>query len=170
MPIFLKKMGKKFMMLKFRSMRINSMSNKTWTTDTDSRKTKFGNFIRKTAIDELPQLFNVLAGERYKMVSKEFKGLIRGEYGQSPIAVDPAFVEKIIGDTPRVSNRPADSIPPELDSIREKMAMYYEKEEDVLSYALFGQVAEKFFEYRKNKKYNIDVDNADAEKHIHTIV
>ena len=115
-------------------------------------------------------VLNVLAGERYKMVSKEFKGLIRGEYGQSPIAVDPAFVEKIIGDTPRVSNRPADSIPPELDSIREKMAMYYEKEEDVLSYALFGQVAEKFFEYRKNKKYNIDVDNADAEKHIHTIV
>ena len=57
------KMGKKFMMLKFRSMRINSISNKTWTTDTDSRKTKFGNFIRKTAIDELPQLFNVLAGE-----------------------------------------------------------------------------------------------------------
>ena len=57
------KMGKKFMMLKFRSMRMNSMSNRTWTTDTDSRKTKFGNFIRKTAIDELPQLFNVLAGE-----------------------------------------------------------------------------------------------------------
>lgn len=57
------KMGKRFMMLKFRSMRINSISNKTWTTDTDSRKTKFGNFIRKTAIDELPQLFNVLAGE-----------------------------------------------------------------------------------------------------------
>ena len=57
------KMGKRFMMLKFRSMRINSMSNKTWTTDADSRKTKFGNFIRKTAIDELPQLFNVLMGD-----------------------------------------------------------------------------------------------------------
>lgn len=57
------KMGKKFMMLKFRSMRLNSLSNKTWTTDTDSRKTKFGNFIRKTAIDELPQLFNVLLGD-----------------------------------------------------------------------------------------------------------
>lgn len=57
------KMGKRFMMLKFRSMRINSLSNKGWTTNTDSRKTKFGNFIRKTAIDELPQLINVLKGD-----------------------------------------------------------------------------------------------------------
>lgn len=56
-------MGKKFKMLKFRSMRMNSDSRTAWTTDTDARKTKFGTFIRKTAIDELPQLFNVLRGE-----------------------------------------------------------------------------------------------------------
>ena len=55
--------GKKFMMLKFRSMRVNGASDNAWTTDTDPRKTKFGNFIRKTAIDELPQLFNVLIGD-----------------------------------------------------------------------------------------------------------
>jgi len=115
-------------------------------------------------------VLNVLAGERYKMVSKEFKGLIRGEYGQSPIEIDPAFVKKILGNAELITHRPADDIAPELDTLREKVAKYYEKEEDILSYALFGQVAEKFFENRKNQKYNIDADNADKEKHIHTIV
>ena len=57
------RLGKKFTMLKFRSMKVNSESNKGWTTGNDPRKTKFGTFIRKTAIDELPQFFNVLAGQ-----------------------------------------------------------------------------------------------------------
>lgn len=56
------KMGKRFMMLKFRSMRVNVASDEAWTTGEDPRKTKFGNFLRMTSIDELPQLFNVLLG------------------------------------------------------------------------------------------------------------
>ena len=66
-PIFFKqkrvgRLGKYFTMLKFRSMRVNADSNKAWTTGADPRKTRFGTFLRRTAIDELPQLFNVLAG------------------------------------------------------------------------------------------------------------
>ena len=84
-------------------------------------------------------VLNVLMGERYKMVSKESKGLVRGEYGKCPAEISDEIVKKIIGD--------------------EKI----EQPEDVLSYALFGQVAVKFFEYRRAQKYKIDADLVDME-------
>ena len=111
-------------------------------------------------------VFNVIGGERYKMVTKEFKGLVEGQYGKTPVEIDPAFVKKIIGDTPRIDCRPADKLAPELDALREKIKPYLEQEEDVLSYALFEQVALKFFEYRKAKKYQLDAE-ADAALGIH---
>ncbi len=111
-------------------------------------------------------VFNVIGGERYKMVTKEFKGLIEGQYGKAPVEIDPEFTKKIIGDTPVITCRPADNIAPELDSLREKIKPYMEQEEDVLSYALFEQVALKFFEYRKAKKYGLD-SNSDASLGVH---
>ncbi len=111
-------------------------------------------------------VFNVIGGERYKMVTKEFKGLVQGQYGKAPVEIDEAFANKIIGDAERITCRPADNIAPELDTLREKIKPYLEQEEDVLSYALFEQVALKFFEYRKAKKYGLDA-NSDAALGIH---
>ena len=114
-------------------------------------------------------VFNVIGGERYKMVTKEFKGIIQGQYGRTPMEIDPEFAKKIIGDAERITTRPADAIAPELDALREKIKPYIEQDEDVLSYALFEQVALKFFEYRKAKKYGIDADNSDAALGVHTV-
>ncbi|MBR6650798.1 MAG: oxaloacetate decarboxylase subunit alpha [Clostridia bacterium] len=114
-------------------------------------------------------VLNVIGGERYKLVSKEFKGVVRGEYGSCPAPISDDFRKKIIGDEEPITCRPADKLAPELDSLREKCAQYIEQDEDVLSYALFEQVATKFFEYRKAKKYGIDADNADKEKQVHPV-
>lgn len=107
-------------------------------------------------------VFNVITGERYKTVTKEFKGLVRGEYGKTPVDIDPAFRNKIIGDEPPIDCRPADLIAPELDKLKAEAAKWAEQDEDVLSYAMFGQVAEKFFEKRRDKENGID--NAHADK------
>ncbi len=112
-------------------------------------------------------VFNVIGGERYKMVTKEFKGLVQGQYGRAPVDIDDEFAKQIIGDAERITCRPADNIAPELDTLREKIRPYMEQDEDVLSYALFEQVALKFFEYRKAKKYGLDADNADAALGVH---
>lgn len=114
-------------------------------------------------------VFNVLNGQRYKMVTKEFKALVRGEYGKTPVDISPDFRKQIIGEEEAITCRPADKIADELDSLREKIKPYAEQDEDVLSYALFEQVATKFFEKRKNKKYNIDAANADKDLGIHSV-
>lgn len=113
-------------------------------------------------------VFNVIMGERYKNVTKEFKGLVRGEYGKSPMPIKPDFQKKIIGDAEPITYRPADDLKPELETLREAVKPWAIQDEDVLSYALFEQVATKFFEWRKNQMYGVD-GNADAENKIHTV-
>ena len=108
-------------------------------------------------------VLNVLMGERYKMVSKETKGIVRGEYGRCPVDIAPEIVEKIIGNEKRITCRPADLLDNELDKLTKECAEWIEQPEDVLSYALFGQVAVKFFEYRRAQKYKIDVNLVDME-------
>ena len=101
-------------------------------------------------------VMNVLGGERYKMVTKESKGLLRGEYGRLPAPVNEEVRKKCIGDEKVITHRPADDIAPELDKYREEMKQYMEQEEDVLSYALFPQVATKFFQWRQAQKLQAD--------------
>jgi len=101
-------------------------------------------------------VMNVLGGERYKMVTKESKGLLRGEYGRLPAPVNEEVRKKCIGDAKVITYRPADDIPPELDNYRKEIAKYLEQDEDVLSYALFPQVATKFFEARQARKLKAD--------------
>ena len=113
-------------------------------------------------------VLNVLMGERYKQVSKEFKGILAGEYGKTPAPIDEAFRKSILGDAPVIECRPADLIAPELDKLKEEMKLYNEQEEDVLSYAMFDKVATKFFEERRKAKYGID-GSADGENKIHVV-
>lgn len=97
-------------------------------------------------------VMNVLSGERYKMCPKESKGLMRGEYGRLPAPVNEEVRKKVIGDDEIITCRPADLISPELEGYKKEAEAYIEKEEDVLSYALFPQVATKFFEGKKAPK------------------
>lgn len=113
-------------------------------------------------------VLNVISGERYKMVSKEFKGLVRGEYGKTPVDIAPEFREKIIGAEKPITSRPADALEPELDKLREEVKPWAIQDEDVLSYALFEQVAVKFFESRKAKLYGLD-KNSDGKNKIHSV-
>ncbi len=114
-------------------------------------------------------VFNVIMGERYKTVTKEFKGIVRGEYGRTPVPIDPAFRKKIIGDAEPIDCRPADLLKPELDTLRKECAEWITQEEDVLSYAQFGQVAVKFFEKRRDQQFGLDGVHGDAEKQIHPV-
>ncbi len=114
-------------------------------------------------------VFNVITGERYKMCTNEFKGLVRGQYGQTPIKIDPEFRKKIIGDEEPIECRPADLLEPELEKLRGEISEFIEQDEDVLSYAQFPQVSKKFFEERRNKKYGIDGEHLDMKEKVHPV-
>jgi len=112
-------------------------------------------------------VMNVIAGERYKMIPKETKEVVKGMYGLTPAPISEEIIKKIIGDEPRITCRPADTIEPELENVKKEMAEYREQDEDILTYAMFPQVAKKFFEWRKAQKYKIDPDMVDYENRVH---
>ena len=114
-------------------------------------------------------VLNVLMGERYKMVSKETKAIVRGEYGKCPGEIDPELVKKIIGDDERITCRPADKLKPELENMKKECAEWIRQPEDVLSYALFDQVAVKYFKYREANLDKIDNTLVDRENKVYPV-
>ncbi|MBO5199308.1 MAG: oxaloacetate decarboxylase subunit alpha [Lachnospiraceae bacterium] len=105
-------------------------------------------------------VLNVLMGERYKMVTKESKDILSGKYGQTAKPFDKEVQKKCIGDTKPITCRPADLLEPELAKLEEEMKEWKQQDEDVLSYALFPQVATEFFKYRQAQQEKVDVTAA----------
>ncbi len=107
-------------------------------------------------------VLNVLQGERYKLVTKESKKILSGEFGQTIKPFNPEVQKKCIGDVKPITCRPADLIEPQLPKFKEECKQWIQQEEDVLSYALFPQVATEFFKYRQAQQTGVDVTKADA--------
>ena len=108
-------------------------------------------------------VFNVLMGERYKMITKETKDVLAGRYGSTTDPVDPEIQKLALGNEIPITHRPADDIAPELETLENELGAYKEQDEDVLSYALFPQVAMDYFKYRDAQKTGMDATKADTE-------
>ena len=114
-------------------------------------------------------VFNVIMGERYKMVTKEFRGLVHGDYGKTPAPIKPEFQNMILKGEKPITCRFADTLEPEMDKLRKEAAKYAIQEEDVLTYAMFPQVAPKFFEKRNAHIQGVDALHADYENKSHPV-
>ena len=108
-------------------------------------------------------VMNVITGERYKMVPKESYKLVAGEFGRTVKPMDEEMLKKVLKGEKQMTDRPADHIPPQLEQFKEECKEWTQQPEDVLSYALFPQVAKDFFQYRDAQKSGIALKNADKE-------
>ncbi len=107
-------------------------------------------------------VLNVLQGERYKMVTKESKKVLSGEFGETVKPFNKEVQKKCIGDAKPITCRPADLIKPQLAEYEKEIAQWKQQDEDILSYALFPQVATEFFKYRQAQQEKVDVTAADT--------
>ena len=108
-------------------------------------------------------VFNVLMGERYKMATDQTKDLLSGKYGRTVKPFNPEVQKKVIGDREVITCRPADLIPNELEKIESEMKQWKQQDEDILTYALFPQVATDFFKYRLAQQEKVDLKQADTK-------
>jgi len=110
-------------------------------------------------------VFNVLMKERYKVATKETKDILLGKYGQTVKPFNPDIVDKVLGDEKKnaITCRPADLLQPELKKIEGEMEKWKEQDEDILTYALFPQIALDFFKYREAQNTGIDPMISDSQ-------
>ena len=111
-------------------------------------------------------VFNVLMGERYKVATKETKEVLEGKYGQTVKPFNQEIVDKVLTADEKASSitcRPADLLEPELAKIESEMKQWKQQDEDILSYALFPQVATEFFKYRQAQQTQVDAKAADTK-------
>ena len=117
-------------------------------------------------------VLNVVMGERYKNMTKESRELLAGKYGQTVKPMNPD-VQKIaldaLGMKEPITHRPADDIEPQLEKLEKEVAQYKQQDEDVLSYALFPQVATDFFKYREAQQTKVDASVADTENGVYPV-
>ena len=108
-------------------------------------------------------VFNILMRERYKMVTKEIRDVFSGKYGATVKPFNVEIQKKVLGSTEAITCRYADLLQNELNTLEKEIAPYKEQDEDILTYALFPQVAMDFFKYRDAQKTKVDVQMADTE-------
>lgn len=111
-------------------------------------------------------VFNVISGERYKMVPKEIKNYVRGLYGKSPVTISEEIKEKIIGKEEVFTGRPADLIEAEYEKLKQESKEFAQSEEDVLMYAMFPQVAQN---YLNQKYHSVKQEQEIKEQYIHIV-
>lgn len=114
-------------------------------------------------------VLNVVMGERYKMVPNEVKQLVKGMYGKTTVPIKEEIVKKIIGDEERITERPADFIKPELETIKKEIGQYVEQDEDILTRAMFPQPSIDFFKYRNAERYKLDANLLDEENMVYPV-
>ena len=114
-------------------------------------------------------VFNVILGERYKMIPKEIKDYVKGLYGEPAVPISDEIKKIIIGEEEVFTGRPADLLEPQLDIYRNEIKEFMEQEEDILSYGLFPQIALGFFKQRQASKYKIDSELLDEENKVYPV-
>jgi pyruvate carboxylase subunit B len=107
-------------------------------------------------------VLNVLLGERYKMVPKEVKSIVKGMYGLTPAPISPEMKKLVLGDEASIDCRPADLLEPEMEKAKVEIGALAKSEEDVLSYVLFPPVAKEFLANRGKKAVELSGDQLAA--------